>query len=147
MSAPGSQTSHNKLFSESKDNEIKSLVNKPGIPPSGKASGFALSWGNPVQKTLVSETKDNEIIKFSNLEKPGFVPTVTSAGFGMTWGSSFQKKPDSEIKNNEFKIFSQTPGITPGGTTTSFGTSWSSGPLFSSQTPFSFGRLLFRLIQ
>lgn len=141
LSALGSQTSQKKLISESKDNEIKSLLDKPGIPPAGQTSGFAMSLGNPIQKKLVSESTDNEIRTFPIPEKPGIAPAGTSAGFGITWGSPFQKKPDAENKNNEIKTFSEKPGITPAATTTTtgFAMSWNSGLLFSSQTPFSFG--------
>ncbi|GMP96141.1 hypothetical protein CsSME_00044913 [Camellia sinensis var. sinensis] len=50
-----------------------------------------------------------------------------------------QKKLVPESKDNQIKPFREKTGFAQAGTTASFAPSWSSGVLFSNQTPFSFG--------
>ncbi|KAF5954480.1 hypothetical protein HYC85_007336 [Camellia sinensis] len=50
-----------------------------------------------------------------------------------------QKKLVPESKDNQIKPFWEKTGFAQAGTTASFAPSWSSGVLFSNQTPFSFG--------
>ncbi|KAL3499419.1 hypothetical protein ACH5RR_038512 [Cinchona calisaya] len=50
-----------------------------------------------------------------------------------------QKKIGSESNQNDGNFLFGNPGIPPASTTVSFGTSWSSGPLFNNSTPFSVG--------
>ncbi|CAA2978905.1 uncharacterized protein LOC111371790 [Olea europaea subsp. europaea] len=52
-----------------------------------------------------------------------------------------QKKPGFEIesKENNNKLLLDKPVLSPAATTANFGTSWSSGLLFSNNKPFTFG--------
>ncbi|CDP09816.1 unnamed protein product [Coffea canephora] len=52
---------------------------------------------------------------------------------------TIQKKPVSESKEQANNFLFGKPGIPPASTTASFGTSWGSGPVFNSSSPFSFG--------
>ncbi|KAK1374428.1 Pleckstrin domain superfamily protein [Heracleum sosnowskyi] len=125
--------------SEGKDNnEIKTILEKPGLAPFGNSAGFPVSWGNPVQNKLLTESKDTN--QKESLEKTGSGPAAVSSAFGMTWGGPVPNKLASEDNNsNGIKKFSEKPGINPASTTTGFGMPWSSAPIFGSQTSFSFG--------
>ncbi|WOG88377.1 hypothetical protein DCAR_0207612 [Daucus carota subsp. sativus] len=135
-----STPSQKNIVSESKDNnEIKKIPEKPGFASSGASAGFPVSWGNPVQNKLFPEIKDTTQRESS--ENTGSSPAAVSSAFGITWGAPVSNKPASEdINGNGVKPFLEKPGIiASSGTTPSFGTSWSSAPIFGSQTSFSFG--------
>lgn len=125
--------------SDGKDNnEIKTILEKPGNAPFGNSAGFPVSWGNPVQNKLFPENKDTN--QKESLEKTGSGPAAVSSAFGITWGAPVSNNlaPDDN-NSNGIKTFSEKPAVIPASTTTGFGMPWSSAPIFGNQTSFSFG--------
>lgn len=116
-SAPDTQTAPNKLL---KDNNKNSFF---GIPPASTTASFAMSWSNPSQKNIVSESKDNNEIK-KIPEKPGFASSGASAGFPVSWGNPVQNKLFSEIKDTNQRESSENTGSSPAAVSSAFGITW-----------------------
>ncbi|WOH00478.1 hypothetical protein DCAR_0519841 [Daucus carota subsp. sativus] len=96
-SAPDTQTAPNKLL---KENNKTSFF---GIPPASTTASFAMSWSNPSQNNIVSESKDNNEIK-KMPEKPGFASSGASAGFPVSWGNPMMKlSSQPSVKKSEEK--------------------------------------------
>nr|XP_017253420.1 PREDICTED: uncharacterized protein LOC108223600 isoform X2 [Daucus carota subsp. sativus]XP_017253421.1 PREDICTED: uncharacterized protein LOC108223600 isoform X2 [Daucus carota subsp. sativus]XP_017253422.1 PREDICTED: uncharacterized protein LOC108223600 isoform X2 [Daucus carota subsp. sativus]XP_017253423.1 PREDICTED: uncharacterized protein LOC108223600 isoform X2 [Daucus carota subsp. sativus]XP_017253424.1 PREDICTED: uncharacterized protein LOC108223600 isoform X2 [Daucus carota subsp. len=116
-SAPDTQTAPNKLL---KENNKTSFF---GIPPASTTASFAMSWSNPSQNNIVSESKDNNEIK-KMPEKPGFASSGASAGFPVSWGNPVQNKLFSEIKDTNQRESSENTGSSPAAVSSAFGITW-----------------------
>ncbi|KAL1815574.1 hypothetical protein ACET3Z_018148 [Daucus carota] len=107
----------NKLL---KDNNKTSFF---GIPPASTTASFAMSWSNPSQNNIISESKDNNEIK-KIPEKPGFASSGASAGFPVSWGNPVQNKLFSEIKDTNQRESSENTGSSPAAVSSAFGITW-----------------------